>query len=280
MGKWRKGAPCSIPGCGRVYASRGWCRMHYDRWCRSGDPLGPARVRCRGCGEEFRPAHNNIACEACRKRLGAWNLNPSSERLRKERAERRAALSEAKAARSSRLFVAGLWLVSHFRVVRVFEPSTRGVATAVRTDGSLGPRWYVCRKCGGRRYRNGAGGPGSCSGCTPSALPSYVTENSWNRRIRTYAEQNGLSLDEARCVFAARREFRGLQSRALREEYFARTGSRTRSCRTCLKDLPLERFSAGGGRLDSECNGCANRANRRRRSRNGVPVREAEADRA
>lgn len=31
---------CSIEGCGKRVDSRGWCRAHYRRWQRHGDPLG------------------------------------------------------------------------------------------------------------------------------------------------------------------------------------------------------------------------------------------------
>lgn len=32
--------PCNIPGCDRPSSSRqGWCRLHYRRWKRNGDPL-------------------------------------------------------------------------------------------------------------------------------------------------------------------------------------------------------------------------------------------------
>lgn len=31
---------CSIGGCERPAATRGWCNGHYIRWRRSGDPLG------------------------------------------------------------------------------------------------------------------------------------------------------------------------------------------------------------------------------------------------
>ena len=31
---------CSIENCGRSAIARGWCREHYYRWRRNGDPLG------------------------------------------------------------------------------------------------------------------------------------------------------------------------------------------------------------------------------------------------
>lgn len=30
---------CSIPDCGRPVVTRGWCKRHYTRWHRYGDPL-------------------------------------------------------------------------------------------------------------------------------------------------------------------------------------------------------------------------------------------------
>lgn len=34
----RKGDPCTIDGCGRPVVARGWCKRHYDRWRRHGNP--------------------------------------------------------------------------------------------------------------------------------------------------------------------------------------------------------------------------------------------------
>ena len=41
---------CSIPDCTKQHFGRGWCRKHYERWHRHGDPLallrqGPPHVR-------------------------------------------------------------------------------------------------------------------------------------------------------------------------------------------------------------------------------------------
>jgi hypothetical protein len=52
--------PCAIDDCGLPVATRGWCKMHYTRWQRHGDPLvtstpyrGSGLVSCRidGCGK-------------------------------------------------------------------------------------------------------------------------------------------------------------------------------------------------------------------------------------
>ena len=42
---------CSIDGCEREKAARGWCRPHWKRWRRHGDPLagGSPRMRNRAC---------------------------------------------------------------------------------------------------------------------------------------------------------------------------------------------------------------------------------------
>lgn len=31
---------CSVEGCEKPHSCRGWCRKHYSRWKRHGDPLG------------------------------------------------------------------------------------------------------------------------------------------------------------------------------------------------------------------------------------------------
>lgn len=35
---------CSMDGCGRPHAARGWCTMHLKRWVRHGDPTYVTRV--------------------------------------------------------------------------------------------------------------------------------------------------------------------------------------------------------------------------------------------
>lgn len=38
---------CSIPGCSRHRIARRWCRTHYERWRRHGDPAPSAPIRHR-----------------------------------------------------------------------------------------------------------------------------------------------------------------------------------------------------------------------------------------
>lgn len=46
-----KSSVCSVDGCDRDVAARGWCRPHWKRWNRHGDPLagGAPRHRNRTC---------------------------------------------------------------------------------------------------------------------------------------------------------------------------------------------------------------------------------------
>lgn len=45
---------CSIPNCGKPVLARGWCRSHYERWKRHGEPLAGRRARPpRGSARRF-----------------------------------------------------------------------------------------------------------------------------------------------------------------------------------------------------------------------------------
>ena len=51
---------CSIDGCEKRFYSRGWCKLHYERWSTSGHPLGKP---CRGCGKHF---EGQFYCAECK----------------------------------------------------------------------------------------------------------------------------------------------------------------------------------------------------------------------
>lgn len=36
---YQRGGTCSVSGCGRKHWGRTYCRRHYDRWYRNGDPI-------------------------------------------------------------------------------------------------------------------------------------------------------------------------------------------------------------------------------------------------
>jgi hypothetical protein len=36
---------CSVEGCERSLHGQGWCKLHYQRWYRTGDPLGVRKER-------------------------------------------------------------------------------------------------------------------------------------------------------------------------------------------------------------------------------------------
>lgn len=64
-------AECSIEGCPRTVIARGWCKPHWNRWRKYGDPLGGSpvgqfktRLPCQvkgadgiGCGEPYYAQH-------------------------------------------------------------------------------------------------------------------------------------------------------------------------------------------------------------------------------
>lgn len=102
---------CSIDGCGRVHAARGWCSVHYKRWRRHGstDALrGMTLVSkvCPHCGEDkpldaFSPSRKHAGgvhfyCRPCsaakRREYYARTATPATRAVAAKQArERRAA---------------------------------------------------------------------------------------------------------------------------------------------------------------------------------------------
>lgn len=74
------GRRCSVRGCRSTHYGRGYCRPHWARWRRTGDPLGrrrPAR-RCvlPGCN---RPHHGRGYCRTHWSRVRRWG-DPRADR--------------------------------------------------------------------------------------------------------------------------------------------------------------------------------------------------------
>lgn len=76
---------CSIPDCDKPLYGRGWCRAHYKRWTRHGDPLagGPTKIRnpgpclIDGCDK---PAKRHGWCYA---HFGRWKRHGDPEAVGK-----------------------------------------------------------------------------------------------------------------------------------------------------------------------------------------------------
>lgn len=98
-------AECSVADCTTKHYSRGFCRAHYYRLDRYGDPLGmpPPRVRpvethrvCKTCGEtktidEYSPGGRGRPrcreCKPCRAARMRSNYSPEKNRAQKLRSK-------------------------------------------------------------------------------------------------------------------------------------------------------------------------------------------------
>lgn len=68
---------CSLEDCDRVHCARGWCRKHYERWKRHGDPLITLRPGKKPYKHVFRDgksqlAHRVIMAEHLGRELHPW----------------------------------------------------------------------------------------------------------------------------------------------------------------------------------------------------------------
>lgn len=64
---------CALPGCHDPHVARGWCRSHYDRWRKHGDPLkcrqGPGVCSIPGCNRR------SVARGWCQTHYMRWVRN-------------------------------------------------------------------------------------------------------------------------------------------------------------------------------------------------------------
>ncbi len=73
---------CTVQSCDRPYYGRGWCKLHWQRWSKTGDPLGilpnhgpKSTVSCGLCGVLQKP---NLLSRHLASCIGA---SPTLERL-------------------------------------------------------------------------------------------------------------------------------------------------------------------------------------------------------
>lgn len=88
---------CTIENCGKPAASRGWCRLHYVRWQRTGDPEKVKHRVIRGTVEErFWPKVDRRGPDDCwewnarrgRRGYGQFVVDRGGERWKTEPAHR------------------------------------------------------------------------------------------------------------------------------------------------------------------------------------------------
>lgn len=77
---------CTIEDCDRVVIARGWCKGHYSRWRRHGDPLGgpPLRKSTHAPGECVVPEcdRKSRTLGLCPLHYGRWRVNGTTALLR------------------------------------------------------------------------------------------------------------------------------------------------------------------------------------------------------
>jgi hypothetical protein len=85
---------CSVPDCQNPAHARGWCRKHYARWRRYGDPEGRHEYPPPVHGRPSTYNNHHCRCAACTK---AWadshyeymQRSPEQQKKARQRTERR-----------------------------------------------------------------------------------------------------------------------------------------------------------------------------------------------
>lgn len=57
-------ATCTLPDCAKPHEAKGYCKTHYQRWLRTGDPY----PRCRTCGTPVSSSKRHYCSDDCKPR--------------------------------------------------------------------------------------------------------------------------------------------------------------------------------------------------------------------
>lgn len=133
-------------GCGRPHFARGWCKLHYDRWLRNGDPRGSERQilgqagqrRCPRClvirpHREFNPKLTGwqAACKHCQSVANRLRYDADPETFREAARRNHYASREQQLARARR------WRRDHPQ-----QSAYQSRLRAVREAGAPGSHTY------------------------------------------------------------------------------------------------------------------------------------------
>lgn len=147
---------CAVRGCGAPHRARGWCRAHYRRWQRHGDPLTDVPIR-RAAGS-YSTARQRVAaargrasehaCAACGARASHWSYDGTDPHERRDPRGRRYSLDPGRyqpscrscvrrpktldIQRAARLYRVG---ASARAIGRLLDTGPEAVLTALRHHG-------------------------------------------------------------------------------------------------------------------------------------------------
>jgi hypothetical protein len=118
---------CSVEDCGLRVMARGWCRKHYERWSRTGDPLKvrkPGRTpvgvcSIEGCGREY---EGNGYCHPHNWRFKRYGDPQAAKPVRAWRNQQGCLVENCE----GRYYARG-WCGRHYQAWRIYGDPTKQV---------------------------------------------------------------------------------------------------------------------------------------------------------